>query len=112
MIFSLNSFKDFVESVLEEHLGYCTGMYAKYIAPNAEILRTENLVKGLLNVLDRAGVEYDGERIADLGPENRCASLPKYAKLVSYTEDMRRRIVQSEIELFDKYGFDKAIQLG
>lgn len=102
---NMDSFPNFMESVLANHPGYLTGLYAQYAAPGVRVLFTESISAGLTQILEDAGVAFDRQTLNELPPENRCASRPEYRGQAVYPPGIPERVVASEMGLYEQYGF-------
>jgi len=107
---NLDSFPNFMESVLRNHPAYLVGLYAQYAVPGVEVLFTETIASGLSSVLNESEITYDPHILETLAPENRCASRPEYQGKTDYPSGMVQRVVKSERALFDRYhNFDQGV---
>ena len=103
---NLHDFTLFMQSVLDNHPGFLTGLFSEYAASDVDVLFTESLAEDLFRILNP--IVKDKASLEEIEPVNRCASLPEYKLRVYYSSDMHQRILESESELFDKYGFDRS----
>jgi len=104
-------FHEFVELYLEHHPGYVTERYRKFLEVDGKypavdfVGRLENINEDFPKALELAGEEFDPELIKGLKPKNT-SNEDRYLQRrndCEYRTDLRKRIIESEKEVFDMF---------
>jgi hypothetical protein len=94
-------FEDFVENALERYpRGFVSSLYARYTSGCTHIGRQETIVDDVVRILELAGEEFDGERLARTKPKNVRGSTKWRQKAAAYTPELADRIRRVEAGAF------------
>jgi len=105
------TFNGFVARVCLLHPGFVSELFHEYTKCEESgeeaplVLKCENLVGDLAQLLSCAREDFDPKKLAQLPPENVIGRRPEYAKLIEYEPNIKHIALQLEDKAIQQYNY-------